>query len=501
MNQLPNFPWLSLLIFLPLAGALYCVLRRDTAEVRALALAITVAVFGFAVWLFVRFPHGGSGWLLAEDHAWIPRFGIRYSLGLDGLSLLMVLLTAFLLVISVLVSWRAVEHHTPFYYALLLLMESGILGVFLALDLILFYLFWELMLIPMFFLIGIWGHGRRIYAAVKFFLFTLAGSLLMLVAILVLYFAHGQQSGDYTFALAALKQTTLAGSLPWWLYGAFVAAFAVKVPLVPVHTWLPDAHTEAPTAGSVILAGLLLKTGVYGLLRFAFPLFPGPAMATLTLLGALGLLGIFYAAWIATVQKDAKRLVAYSSVAHLGFVIVGLAAWNATALSGSILQMVNHGITTGALFAMVGMIDTRAKTRQLDSLGGLWARVPVLSAFFLFFCLASLGLPGLNNFTGEIIILLGTFKSRPELAIPAAGGVVLAAAYTLRLLREIIWGAPLGRDPWPDLSFREGLILVPLAILVLWLGLYPATFLAPLGEPVQQLLHGASVAALQGGLP
>jgi NADH-quinone oxidoreductase subunit M len=349
------------------------------------------------------------------------------------------------------------------------------------------------MLIPMFFLIGIWGHGRRLYAAVKFFLFTLAGSLLMLLAILGLYLQHGEQTGVYTFALAALRATQLSGSLELWLYAAFLLAFAVKVPLVPVHTWLPDAHTEAPTAGSVILAGLLLKTGVYGLLRFGFPLFPKAAAASLPLLAGLALLGIFYAAWIAYVQADAKRLVAYSSVAHLGFVVLGLAAWNVTAVEGSILQMVNHGVTTGALFAMIGMIDARARTRQLAGLGGLWARVPVLSGFFFFFCLASLGLPGLNNFAGEILILLGTFRTQPLWGALAMGGVVFAAAYTLRLVQGTLWGEPKGEEPWPDLTVREGLILVPLAVMVLWLGLYPAPFLAPLHDPVRLLL--------QGGLP
>jgi NADH-quinone oxidoreductase subunit M len=488
------FPWLSLLLALPLAGALGCLAhRRQPAECRALALASAAAVFGLAVWLFVA-KGSGTGWLLTEDYSWIPRFGIRWTLGLDGLSLLMVLLTAFLVLLSILVSWPE-EKHVPLHFALLLVMETGILGVFLALDLVLFYLFWELMLIPMFFLIGIWGHGRRLYAAVKFFLFTLAGSLLMLLAILGLYLQHADQSGAATFALDALRQTQLSPSLELWLYAAFLAAFLVKVPLVPVHTWLPDAHTEAPTAGSVILAGLLLKTGVYGLVRFAFPLFPHAAAASLPLLAALALLGIFYAAWIAFVQEDAKRLVAYSSVAHLGFVVLGLAAWNATAAAGSILQMVNHGVTTGALFAMVGMIDARAKTRRLDGLGGLWARAPVLSAFFLFFCLASLGLPGLGNFAGEILILLGTFRAQPLWGALAMGGVVFAAAYTLRLVQETLWGAPKGEEPWPDLTVREALIVVPLAVMVLWLGLHPATFLAPLEGPVRLLLE------LKGGTP
>jgi NADH-quinone oxidoreductase subunit M len=337
-----TFPILTILLALPLAGALACLLFAGRpAACRASALAATLATFAVATGLFVA---DGSGWLRFEDHAWIGRFGIRYTLGLDGLSLLMVLLTAFLLVLSVLVSWPE-QKHAPLHFALLLVMETGILGVFLALDLILFYLFWELMLIPMFFLIGIWGHERRLYAAVKFFLFTLAGSLLMLLAILGLYLQHGEQTGVYTFALAALRATQLSGSLELWLYAAFLLAFAVKVPLVPVHTWLPDAHTEAPTAGSVILAGLLLKTGVYGLLRFGFPLFPNAAAASLPLLAGLALLGIFYAAWIAYAQADAKRLIAYSSVAHLGFVVLGLAAWNVTAVEGSILQMVRPSIS------------------------------------------------------------------------------------------------------------------------------------------------------------
>ncbi len=496
-----HIPWLTILVFLPLAGALSCVLfRRQAAFCRWLALAVTWGVFTVAAGLFAAFREGGAGWLLYQDLPWIERFGIRYTLGLDGISLLMVLLTGFLLVISVLVSWR-VNRHVPFFFGLLLLMEAGILGVFLALDMVLFYLFWELMLIPMFFLIGVWGHGRRIYAAVKFFLFTLAGSLLMLLAIIGLYFLHGRQSGDYTFAFEALRTTILPFETELWLYLAFLLAFAVKVPLVPVHTWLPDAHTEAPTAGSVILAGLLLKTGVYGLIRFGFPLFPHAAAASLPVLAALAIVGIFYAAWIAYLQSDAKRLVAYSSVAHLGFVVLGLAAWNVTAVEGCILQMVNHGITTGALFAMVGMIDERAHTRQIADLGGLWARVPRLSAFFLFFSLASLGLPGLNNFAGEILILIGAFQAHPVWGAVAIAGVVFAAAYMLRLVQGVIWGPPKGEAPWADLSLREGFVLVPLALLVLWLGLQPQAFLQPLQEPVRELLQQLPPLAAKGGLP
>jgi len=500
MNTMHSLPMLSLLIWVPLAGCLGCLfLRPFQQSSRWIALATSVSVLALNLWIFIA-NQGRVGWLIQEDHAWISRFGIRYTLGMDGLSLLMTLLTAFLLVVAVLISWK-VSPYPDFFFSLLLLIECGIMGVFLSLDLVLFYLFWEIMLIPMFFLIGVWGHERRLYAAVKFFLFTLAGSLLMLLAIITLYLLHGQQTGHYTFALSALVHTTLPASLSWWLYGAFFAAFAVKVPLVPVHTWLPDAHTEAPTAGSVILAGILLKTGVYGLLRFGFPLFPGPAKASLPILAGLALVGIFYAAWIAYAQNDAKRLIAYSSIAHLGFVILGLAAWSTTALEGSILQMVNHGITTGALFSMVGMIDQRAHTREIANLGGLWSRIPVIACFFLFFSLASLGLPGLNNFTGEILILLGTFTSHPLWAALALAGVVFAAIYMLRLVQGVLWGTPKGQEPWADLSLREALVLIPLAILVLWLGLHPATFLEPVREPVQGLLNGTMFSGLIGGLP
>jgi NADH-quinone oxidoreductase subunit M len=497
MDAFSSFPVLTILVLLPLVGAGGCLaFRRSDAVCRSAALAFTLVELGLCCWLFVARTASSPAWLRFEDFSWIPSLGIRFTLGLDGLSLVLVLLTSFLLVMSVLVSFRLEKSHTPLFYAALLIMETGIVGVFLALDLILFYLFWEIMLIPMFFLIGIWGHGRRIYAAVKFFLFTLAGSLLMLLAILSLYVLHGNQTGEYTFALEALKTTVVPDYLAPWLYGAFLVAFAVKVPLVPVHTWLPDAHTEAPTAGSVILAGLLLKTGVYGIMRFGFPLFPGPAHASLPVLAALALVGIYYGAWVAFAQSDAKRLVAYSSVAHLGLVILGLTAANAIAWEGSVLQMVNHGISTGALFALVGMIDERAHTRRIDELGGLWARVPILSGFFLFFALASMGLPGLNNFVGEFLILVGTFRSYPWLGAWATGGMVFAAAYLLRLIQGVLWGAPKGNDPWPDLTFREGLVLVPLALLTLWLGIYPATF----QEPTSGLLQ-AMLLPLKGGIP
>ncbi|KIH76183.1 NADH dehydrogenase [Geoalkalibacter ferrihydriticus DSM 17813] len=496
-----HIPWLSILVFLPLAGALLCLFVGHSAVFcRWLALATSWGVFTLTAGLFAAFRQGGAGWLLYEDHAWIARFGVRYTLGLDGISLLLVLLTGFLMLVAVLVSWRVVRHSGAFF-ALLLLMEAGILGVFLALDLVLFYLFWELMLIPMLFLIGIWGHERRVYAAVKFFLFTLAGSLLMLLAIIGVHLLHGAAGGTPSFALEALRGTPLPPHLEAWLYAAFLLAFALKVPLLPLHTWLPDAHTEAPTAGSVILAGLLLKTGVYGLIRFGFPLFPNAAAASLPWLALPALAGIFYAAWIAYAQSDAKRLVAYASVAHMGFVVLGLAAWNQTSLEGSILQMVNHGVTTGALFALVGMIDERAHTRRISDLGGLWGRVPRLSFFFLFFSLASLGLPGLNNFVGEILILIGAFQTRPWWGATAFAGVVFAAAYMLRLVQGVLWGPAQGKEFWPDLDLREAVVLTALALCVLWLGLYPAPFLLPLQAPVAELLGQLTPLAASGGAP
>ena len=495
----PEFPWLTLLLFLPLIGAVLCWLHRHQPEdCRWYALVVTLAVFVLSVWLFITTPQSGLRWFLYEDAGWIARFGIRYTLGLDGLSLLMIVLTGFLQVIAVLISWP-VKKHAPLFFVLLLVMETGVLGVFLALDLILFYVFWEVMLIPMFLLIGVWGYKRRIYAAIKFFLYTLAGSLLMLLGIIALYWLHGQQTGDYTFALPALRQTIMSSTESFWLYAAFMSAFVIKVPLVPFHTWLPDAHTEAPTAGSLDLAGLLLKTGAYAMLRFGFSLFPEMAQKSLPLLATLALIGLFHAAWVAYLQKDAKRLIAYSSVSHLGLVMIGFAAWNVTALEGSILLMVAHGITTGALFVLIAMLEARTGTRNLDELGGLWHCAPVLSAFFLLFALSSLGLPGLGNFSGEILILLGTFKTHPLWAILAMAGVVFAAAYMLRMVRRIIWGPQGKLVVCQDLSIREYLVLVPMALVLLWIGLYPATFLEPLHETAAYLLSDPTVAGLAGG--
>ncbi len=493
-------PLLTLLLTLPVGTAALCLLckQRPTAA-RGLALAGSLAVLLIAIGCFILLPTE-PGWLLLEDYRWITALGIRFSLGIDSLALMMILLTAFLSVLAIGLSWNE-DDRPPTYFALLLLVEAGVLGVFMALDLVLFYISWELMLIPLFFLIGIWGQRGGIAAAMKFFLFSLAGSLLMLLAIIALYVLHGQQSGDYSFALSALQHTAVPTGLAPWLFAAFALAFLIKVPLVPLHSWQADAYSTAPAACSLLLAGVLAKTGIYGLIRFALPLFPDTAQAALPLLAVLALAGVLYGGWIASAQRDLKRLVAYSSLAHLGFILLGLSAWTTTAVEGALLQMVNHGLTTAALFILIALIEKRAGNRQLDELGGLWGRVPKLSAMLLFFSLAALGLPGLNNFVGEIMILLGTFSVQPLWAVLAAAGLLLAAIYMLRLLQNVIWGPASDKCSWSDLILSEWLLLVPLVLLVLWLGLHPETFLEPLRGPAQLLLNGAAPLSLSGGLP
>ena len=493
-------PLLTLLLTLPVGTAALCLAcRHRPAAARGLALAGSLAILLIAISCFVLLPTE-AGWLLQEDYRWIPALGIRISLGIDGLALLMILLTAFLSVLAVGLSWNE-DDRPPSYFALLLLVEAGVLGVFMALDLVLFYICWELMLIPLFFLIGIWGQRGGIAAAMKFFLFSLAGSLLMLLAIITLYVLHGQQSGDYSFALAALQHTNLPTGLEPWLFAAFALAFLIKVPLVPLHSWQADTYSAAPAACSLLLAGVLAKTGIYGLVRFAIPLFPETARAALPLLATLALAGILYGGWIASSQRDLKRLVAYSSLAHLGFILLGVSTWTTTAVEGALLQMVNHGLTTAALFILIALIEKRAGSRQLDELGGLWGRVPRLSGMLLFFALAALGLPGLNNFVGEILILIGTFSVHPLWAVLAACGLLLAAIYMLRLLQGVIWGPAQDQRSWSDLVLQEWLLLVPLVLLVLWLGLYPETFLEPLRGPAQLLLNSAAPLSLSGGLP
>jgi len=493
-------PLLTLMLALPIGTAVLCLLcRKRPTAAKTLALAGTLTVLLFAVSCFVLLP-AEPGWLLREEYRWISVLGIRFSLGLDGLSLLMVLLTALLSVLAVGLSWNE-KNRPAAFFALLLVVEAGVLGVFMALDLVLFYICWEMMLLPLFFLIGIWGQRGGVAAALKFFLFSLAGSLLMLLAIIILYVLHGQQYGDYSFALAALQQTAIPAGLAPWLFSGFALAFLIKVPLVPLHSWQADTYSAAPAACSLLLAGVLAKTGIYGLIRFALPLFPTVAQGALPVLAILALIGILYGGWIASAQRDLKRLVAYSSLAHLGFIVLGLSAWTTTAAEGALLQMANHGLTTAALFILIALIEQRAGSRQLDDLGGLWSRVPRLSALLLFFALAALGLPGLNNFVGEILILLGTFAVHPLQAVLAALGLLLAAIYMLRLVQEVIWGPGKGERSWTDLGLSEWLLLAPLAVLVLWLGFYPETFLEPLRGPAQQLLNEAVSLSQSGGMP
>jgi NADH-quinone oxidoreductase subunit M len=435
---------------------------------------------------------GGGAWIAQADYPWIPALGVRFHLAMDGLSLLMLALTELLGLVAVACSWRGIRERVGFFHLNLMLVLAGITGVFLAMDLFLFYFFWELMLVPMYFLIDIWGHERRHYAAIKFFLFTQLSGLLMLLAILGLYFVHGRATGEYTFDYFRLLGTPMGQGTATWLMLGFFVAFAVKMPAVPLHTWLPDAHTEAPTAGSVILAGLLLKTGAYGMLRFILPLFPEAAHAWAPVFMTLGVIGILYGAVLAFAQTDLKRLVAYTSVSHLGFVLLGLFAGGTLALQGAVMQMVCHGLSTGALFVLVGGLQDRLGTRDMDRLGGLSASVPRMSGVALFFVMASLGLPGLGNFIGEFLVLLGAYQVSVTLAVAATGGLVLATVYALWMMYRVFHGR--ARETWKpaDLDARETVIFAALILALVVLGLYP--------QPVFDLVAGA-LAAIQHGVP
>ena len=491
-----NFDWLDLTIFLPLLGALVLgfVPRSQERLLRLGALLVTLITFAASLVILADFETGAAGFQMTTTAEWIPDWNITYKTGVDGVSLWMVLLTTFLMPLAVLASWSVTKRVKP-YFIFLLVLETGMLGVFCALDMFLFYLFWEATLVPMYFLIGMWGYGRRIYAAMKFFLFTLAGSLLMLVSILFLYFATGDNP---TFDYQELLGTPLALDVQRLLFLGFFASFAVKVPLVPLHTWLPDAHTEAPTAGSVMLAAVLLKMGAYGLIRFGIPLFPDAARELVPIIMALAIIGILYGAVVAAMQKDLKRLIAYSSVAHLGFIVLGIFVGSTEAMSGGILQMVNHGVSTGALFMLVGILYERRHTRAIADFGGLAKSVPVLSGVFLFVALSSLGLPGLNGFVGEFLVLLGTFFTYRWWVVPAAFGIVLAAVYLLWAYQRVFHGEPTveANRTMSDLRPREVVMLAPLLVLIVGIGVYPNPFLEriePSAEKVVKTLEDASV--------
>jgi len=431
-------------------------------------------------------------WIEEVDWNWISSLGIHFHLALDGLSLLLLMLAFFLGIVSVLVSWQEIRERVGFFHLNLLWVLAGITGVFLAIDLFLFYFAWELMLVPMYFLIALWGHERRQYASMKFFIFTQLSGLLMLIAILALYFAHHAATGVYTFEYEQLLGMPLSSTAAWWVMLGFFVAFAVKLPAVPVHTWLPDAHTEAPTAGSVVLAGLLLKTGAYGLLRFLVPLFPGAARQFAPIAMILAVLGILYGGLLAFGQSDFKRLVAYTSVSHLGFVLLGIFAWNELALQGALVTMIAHGISTGALFVIAGLLQDRMHTRDMDRMSGLWSTVPRLSGAALFFALASLGLPGLGDFVGEFLVLLGTYRVSPTLAALASVGVLVATFYALRLVQRSFHGPNLREWKLLDIGARERLILVPMITALLWLGLYPVPVLNTFKPAMRALQRNAS---------
>ena len=485
--------WLTLVTFFPLLGAFVILLLPAGAleKIRRVALVTALIELALAVPLFFWFDPSYAGMQFAEQHVWIStsRILILYQVGIDGLSLVLILLTAFLTPLAVLASWPITRRLKEFFIMLLVL-ETGMLGVFIALDLFLFYVFWEVMLIPMYFLIGVWGHERRLYAAIKFILYTLVGSLLMLVAIIWLYNATG------TFDLLRLTDARWHGELllrpgqERWLFLAFFLAFAIKVPLFPFHTWLPDAHVEAPTAGSVLLAGVLLKMGAYGLLRICLPLFPQAAKEFAPAIAALALIGILYGALVSLVQPDMKKLIAYSSVSHMGFVILGIMSMNLVGIEGAIYLMVAHGLSTGALFLLAGMLYDRRHTHLITEFGGLATPLPVLSAFLMLACLSSLGLPPLVNWVGEFMVLVGVFRASVNQAVLAAFGVVLAAVYLLWMYQRVVFG-PVTKEAnrtLPDLSRRELAILIPLAVLIVFLGVASPLFTRRLHSTATRIL-------------
>jgi NADH-quinone oxidoreductase subunit M len=477
-----QLPLLSILVFFPLLGIVPLVLldpKKDKV-LKGTALGISLVQFVFSLALWFGFKSGTAAMQFVERRDWLPQYGISYYVGVDGFSLLLILLTTFLTPICVLATWEDIQFRVKEFMICLLALMAGMIGVFVALDLFLFYVFWEVMLIPMYLLIGVWGApARRVYAAIKFFLFTMFGSLLMLVAILVLYFYNGKVTGTYTFDLLKMYGLAIPFHMQFWMFLAFGLAFAIKVPMFPFHTWLPDAHTEAPTVGSVILAAVLLKMGTYGFLRFNMPLFPQAAYYFVPLFSILALIGIIYGALVSMMQNDLKRLVAFSSVSHLGFVMLGLFTFTMAGVQGGIIQMINHGLSTGALFLIVGVIYERRHTRMIADFGGLSTPMPVYATIFMIVALSSIGLPGLNGFVGEFLILLGTFKVNKLYATLGATGVILAACYMLWMFQRVMFGECTNpkNQVLKDLSWREVAIFAPLILFIVWIGVYPHTFL------------------------
>jgi NADH-quinone oxidoreductase subunit M len=490
MQDLLQNHLLTVVVFIPTVGAAALLLFPESAGKAAKWFAFAVSLLDLAVSipLWTRFDVSAAGFQFTEKVSWIPAIGVSYALGIDGISLLLILLTTLLTPVSLLFSVTHVEKSVRAFSIAFLLLETGMLGSLAALDLALFYVFWEVMLVPMYFIIGIWGGAKRIYAAMKFFLFTMAGSLLMFLAILYVAVRHRTATGTWSFLLADLTRLDFPASTQALLFFAFALAFAIKVPVFPLHTWLPDAHTEAPTAGSIILAGVLLKLGIYGYLRFALPLFPDAALRYAPWLGILGIIGVVYGAMVAYAQKDMKRLVAYSSVSHLGLVVVGVGAFTTTALSGSILQMVNHGLSTGALFLLVGVLYERRHTREIEAYGGIAGIVPVTTALFIVATLSSIGLPGLNGFVGEFLVLVGTWTSPHRWwSVVAATGVILSAIYMLSLVQRVFWNPLVHEENRKLTEIRSSELVAAgvLVVLMIWIGVRPDDVLSRLGPSIE----------------
>ena len=492
MSNTAEFPLLSLILFTPLVGAivLLFVRRQSTDMIRWIANVVAGIGFFVSLPLWFWYEPRGTQWQFIERLPWIPSIGADYFLGVDGFSALLVLLTTMMGSIAILSSWTAITERVKEYYVFLLLLQTGMIGAFVALDSLLFFLFWEVMLVPMYFLIGIWGSDRRLYSAIKFFLFTLVGSVVMLIGILSIYFEHQAVTGVYSFDITRFHELSLPVDLQWWVFLALFLGFAVKVPMFPFHTWRPDAQTDAPTAGSVILAAVLLKMGTYGFIRFSLPILPEATVEFVPMIISLSIIGIIYGALVALAQRDWKRLVAYSSVSHMGLVMLGMFALTPVGITGSLIQQFNHGISTGALFLIVGIVYERRHTREISEYGGLSKVMPVYAVIFLIMTLSSIGLPTLNGFIGEILILQGVFVVNKMWAAVAASGIVLGAAYMLWLYQRTMFGNVDNpkNESLPDLNMREVATFVPLLVLAVWIGLYPAPFLNRLESAVTYVM-------------
>lgn len=493
-------PWILVIFF---AGGLAAWISSRWGPLwpRWISLITCVGHMGLLIALWVQHVHQveratGNPWLLQFKVPWIPQFGISFYLGMDGILLLLVVLSNLLGIVAVLASWRAIRHDVGFFHFNLLWSIAAFAAIFMALDLFLFYFSWEIMLVPLYFLISIWGHERRTYAAIKFFIFTQLSGLLMLIAILALYFIHGRTTGTYTFNYMELLGTPVPASTAFWLMLGFFAAFGVKLPVVPLHTWLPDAHTEAPTAASVVLAGLVLKVGAYGFLRFLIPLFPKAAFDFTPIAMLLGVISIIYGAIMSFAQKDMKRLVAYSSISHMGFVMLGIFAWNQLTLQGALMIMLSHGLGTGALFVMVGDVYERIHTRDMDKIGGLWSAVPRIGGVGMTLAMATLGLPGFGNFVGEFLVLLGAWRVSVSLTAVASAGFIMSTIYTLSLMQRVFHGAmkPAAAERWNlyDMTGREGIVQALMIGILLWLGMFPQKELNTARRALESLQISAS---------